>query len=105
LMPQVVKPRVYFAVLSHRAKIKVVELLTALRYEGVEAIMGFGDRSLKAQLREANRRQINYVVIIGDDELNQEIGQVKNMMESTQKAISFNRLVSFFKKECEHPAK
>jgi 3-methylcrotonyl-CoA carboxylase alpha subunit len=48
---------------------QVVSLLAELRAAGVDAMMAFGGRSMKAQMREANKRNAEYVVIIGEQEL------------------------------------
>jgi len=45
-----------------------VELLSTLRSSGVEAVMGFGDRSFKAQMRRADASGAQVAVIIGDNE-------------------------------------
>lgn len=51
------------------AKTAAVTLMTALREAGIRATMGFDDRSIKSQLRGANRAEARYALIIGDDEL------------------------------------
>lgn len=83
---------VYFAYLGKKGKIKVVELLSEFRKRGCRAVMGFASRSLKAQLREANKLNAVYSVIIGDDEVEQNRAQVKNMRTSGQEFISFEKL-------------
>jgi len=46
-----------------------VQLLTALREAGVRATMGLDDRSLKAQLRNANRAGASYALVLGEQEM------------------------------------
>ncbi len=51
-----------------------IALADELRTAGVGASLTFGDRSLKAQMRQANRSGARYVAIIGPDEL--DAGQI-----------------------------
>ena len=53
-------------------------------------------RSLKAQLREANRMDVKHVVIIGEEELEKNMGTIKNMATSDQVQISFTDIVNYF---------
>lgn len=94
----VVKPQVYFVVLNQHVKSKVIEILTNLRREGIETVMGFGNRSLKAQMREANRREVQFTAIIGEEEIQKGIVQVKNMKESSQISMPIDQLTNYFKK-------
>lgn len=89
-------PLAYFASQGDEARQKTVELLSALREKGIRAMMGFGDRSLKAQLREANRRDVRYTVIIGEDELARQGISVKAMDGSGQEFVLWKDLLEFF---------
>ena len=51
-------------------------------------------RSMKAQMREANRQGARYVAIIGDDELSQGVVQLKNFETGEQKPVAFNQVAS-----------
>ena len=61
--------------------------------------MGFGSRSLKAQLREANRCGAEYTVILGEEELANGEAQVKVMEGGAQESVALKDLISFLKKE------
>ena len=49
--------------------------------------MDYLRRSMKAQLREANRLGAEYVLIIGSEELKDGTVQLKNLKTGSQKAI------------------
>jgi histidyl-tRNA synthetase len=51
------------------AKTVAITLMNALREASIPTTMGFDDRSIRAQLRGANRAKVRYALIIGDDEL------------------------------------
>ena len=55
-------------------------------------------RSLKAQLREANRQNSRFAVIIGEEEVQNQTAQVRNMETSEQVAVSFGEIQNYFSK-------
>jgi histidyl-tRNA synthetase len=73
-VPGLPKPQVALIYRGPEAKTRAVDLLNALRAAGLRAILGYGDRSLKAQLRNADRSGVRYAAILGDDEM--AMGQV-----------------------------
>ncbi|MEJ2054827.1 MAG: His/Gly/Thr/Pro-type tRNA ligase C-terminal domain-containing protein, partial [Calditrichaceae bacterium] len=52
-------------------------------------------RSVKAQMREANRQNAAFVILLGEDELNKKTFSVKLMEQGTQVEIPFDKLISF----------
>ena len=97
-VPGAGKPQVYFAYQGDEAKNQIVRFLIRFREAGIKSIMGFGSRSLKAQLREANRRGARHTVIIGEEELKNRIAQIKDMEGSTQESIPWEELIDYFQK-------
>jgi histidyl-tRNA synthetase len=79
-VPGLPVPQVALAYLGTDAKGRALELLNDLRAAGLRAVIGFGDRSLKAQLRGANRAGVTYTVILGDDEMAQGKVSVQPML-------------------------
>jgi len=96
LKPQ--KPVAFFAIQSSKAKLWVVKTVSDLRGELVPVVMAFGSRSLKAQLREANKRSVRFTVIIGDEEFEKKKVQVKVMDEQKTLEIPFDDIVTFLMK-------
>lgn len=70
-----------------------LRLLAALRAAGIAADTDYLGRSMKAQMKEANRRQCRFAVIVGDDELAQETATVRDMTLSRQEQVPFTDLV------------
>ena len=66
--------------------LRVAEIL---RQRGFKLINEINRRSMKAQLREANRLNARYAIIIGEDEVNQNKVIIKNLSEGTQIDLSF----------------
>ena len=55
-------------------------------------------RSLKSQMREANRQKCSYVIIIGENELKNKIVLIKNMKNGEQENIAIKDLNTYFDK-------
>jgi len=96
-IPDLTKPTVFFAYQGETGKNLSVKLLSQLRDHGLQSIMAFGSRSLKAQLREANRKEAAFTIIIGDSEIEKGEVQIKSMKDSTQEMIPRDQIISFFK--------
>jgi histidyl-tRNA synthetase len=77
--PGLPAPQVALAPIGQEAKVRALQLLSDLRGGGIRAVIGFGDRSLRAQLRGANRSQVAYAVILGDDEMAAGQARIQDM--------------------------
>jgi histidyl-tRNA synthetase len=82
------KPAVFVAYLNDSAKLAAVKLVTELRSAGIAARIAFGGRSLKAQMKDANRTQCRYVLIIGDDEVANDTVILRDLDKSEQQTIT-----------------
>ena len=69
----------FIAPISHPAKALAFKLLTQLRIAGISCDMAFGDRALKGAMKAADKSGAKYGLVIGDDEINSGIGQLKLM--------------------------
>lgn len=68
-------------------------LMQSLRMRGIEAAMDLGGRSMKAQMRAANKANSRYVVIRGDDEMERGTFQFKQMSDGMQEELEFPQLM------------
>lgn len=93
--PKAETPRVFFAALGDEAEAWVFKTVHALRDQGIHAAHDLKGRSLKAQMREANRQDAPYTVIIGGNELADGSAQVKTMATGEQTAVSFENLADY----------
>ena len=69
----------FIAPISHPAKALAFKLLTQLRIAGISCDMAFGDRALKGAMKAADKSGAKYGLVIGDDEINSGLGQLKLM--------------------------
>ncbi len=91
-VPPAEPPAVYLIALGEKAMAAMHVRMHELRVKGISCDMDFLNRSLKAQMREANRTGAPTVVIAGDQELEQNVCVVKNMGSGEQVTVSPERL-------------
>ncbi len=78
----------YLAVLHQDAMEKAMILTQRLRGKGFHGEMGFQVKSIKSQLRSANKKNVKTCLLIGLDELKGGQVQVKDMSTGVQRAVS-----------------
>jgi len=88
-------PGVYIAPLGEVAQAKAFELTLALRDKGIYTEKDYLNRSLKAQMKSADRMNAQFVIIVGEDELNKGVAVVRTMADSTQEEVALDALVAY----------
>ena len=83
-------PKLYIAALGERATIKALAITERLRKEGKYAECDVVGRSLKAQMKYANKIGAEYTLIIGDSEIDSGKAQLKNMSDSSQVEVDID---------------
>jgi histidyl-tRNA synthetase len=73
---------------------KSFAFLSDLQNKDIKGDMDFSGKSLKAQLRRADKLRARYVLILGEDELMSNQALLKNMDHGTQETISLENLMS-----------
>jgi histidyl-tRNA synthetase len=90
-------PFVFIATIGESAGKEGLIIANRLREEGIWAELGYTGNSLKSQLRRADRLSADYVLIIGDDEINSGRLKWKRLSDGTQGEIPSSDVYSFFK--------
>lgn len=72
-------PEVFVATLGDKPRETGIKLLADLRRAGIAAETDYSGKSLKSQMKAADREQSRLVAIIGDDELSRGLVKVRNM--------------------------
>ena len=85
---------VFIVALGDTVQAKAFEILANLRRGGFKAAMDFAGRSMKAQMKQANKANAKFTIILGEDELQANSVVLKNMNESTQETISIDELLN-----------
>ena len=90
-------PNLFIAALGEKAQLKAFELVNQLHLQGVKAEIDYEGRSLKAQMRRANKFNSRYVLIIGEEELKRGRAIMRDMEEKVQEEISLNKAIEEIK--------
>ncbi|MBO5397043.1 MAG: histidine--tRNA ligase [Clostridia bacterium] len=78
-LPEDPRPYLYIAPASPEQGPLAMKIVNDLRYEGISALTDLGERSLKAQMKYANKKNAMYTAVLGEDEANKGTVNVKNM--------------------------
>jgi histidyl-tRNA synthetase len=88
------RPILYVAPLGSGAVAKALSIVSSLRDKGLYAECDICQRSLKAQMKYADKLGAKYTLIIGDSELESGKAQLKNMEKSEQREIEIDNIFS-----------
>lgn len=85
---------VFVVALGVTAQKPAFKLLCDLRAKSIKASMDFAGRSLKAQMKQANKAMARYVVMLGENEVNESCVILKDMITSDQEKIAIQEIVN-----------
>jgi histidyl-tRNA synthetase len=86
--PPLPAPRVQVSPLGEAAQISAMLLVRELRAAGIGSVVAFGNRSLKAQLKSADKANLAFTLILGEQELAAGAVVVRDMNTSQQTRVS-----------------
>ena len=95
---------VYIIGLDDPSRRWAAAMARTLRHAGLSTEHDLLRRSMKAQMREANRRGARLVVIAGENEIAAREAQVKEMQSGTQRGIPFDDLAGELLRAAREPA-
>ncbi len=85
-------PKLYIAALGAAAQLKSLCMAEELRNKGLYVECDLVGRSLKAQMKYANKIGADYTLILGDNEIETGRAMLRSMKDSTQIEIGFDEL-------------
>jgi histidyl-tRNA synthetase len=85
-------PSFVFVLTEPAARERIFALMSELRRAGVGATMDLGGRSLKGQMKQADRLGASFAVIIGPDEWARERAAVRDLRAQEQDEVAFANL-------------
>lgn len=80
-LPEPEKPKLYVAPMGDKAAVYALKAVEQLRRAGIYAECDICSRSLKAQMKYADKIGAQYVLVVGDNELDSGVAQLKNMRD------------------------
>ena len=93
-----VHPLLYLASADEQGKQWVIRQAQQMRREGIACEVDLLNRSLKAQMREADRQLARYVCIIGQNEIEQRQALLKDMQSGKELPIKLIDIVQELQK-------
>lgn len=90
------KPQLYIASMGTEAAIAAQKLVFDLRKAGVSAEFDHMARSLKAQMKYADKLGAKYTIVLGDNEIESGIAKIKDMLTGEQTETKLDNLSEFF---------
>ncbi|HAA34617.1 MAG TPA: histidine--tRNA ligase [Firmicutes bacterium] len=100
LWPEESEPEgVFMAVQDSGLKEEALSMLYSLREKGLRADTDFLNRSLKAQMKFANRNGFRYVIIFGEEEKLKNQIKLRDMLKGEQLELSFAEALDILVKE------
>jgi len=96
-IPALPGPDVFIAYLEGEAKTEAMKLASDLRKAGIGVIMATGDKSLRAQMRQADSLEIAYALILGEQEIRKRNVMLRDMRSGEQKTVPCAEIAGFLK--------
>ena len=94
LLPDTKKQADAFVVaLGEAAQKPAFRLLQQLRSAGLTALMDYAGRSMKAQMKQAGKAGARFALILGEDEIKENVVMLKDMEKSQQQKVSLDEVI------------
>jgi len=92
-------PRLFIAALGEESYKEAYQLINRLHLEGIRAELDYEGKSLKSQMRRADKLKARFVLILGEEELKRGRVVLRNMETKSQEEILLQGLVDNLKKK------
>ncbi|HAP34706.1 MAG TPA: histidine--tRNA ligase [Bacteroidetes bacterium] len=96
IQPPQRNPKIFIAAADEASREWVLTTTMRLRSAGISAETDLLSRSLKAQMKEADRQRSEFALVIGTMELESGKGLLKNLGDHTQQEIVLSDILTFF---------
>lgn len=90
-------PEIFIGSMGEAGFLRAQELVYALRKAGIRAESDLLNRSVKAQMKYADKIKARFTLILGETELMENYANIKNMQTGEQEKVALDTLVLKFK--------
>ncbi len=87
----------FLAIIGEKTKDQAPALLNRLRKNGVSADMDYLSRKVKGQFKQADRSGAKFVAVLGEEELEKQVINVKRLSDGSQTEVPIEELEAFIK--------
>ncbi len=95
-------PDLFVAALGEETYKQAYQLVNQLHLQGIQAELDYEGKSLKSQMRRANKLKARYVLILGEEELKKGRAVLRNMETKSQDEIPIEGVVDTLKSRIFH---
>lgn len=95
--PEKPVPSIYIGGMDEASRQKAFALVSDLRLQGISAECDLMNRSVKAQLKYADKCGARFVAIIGENEMQNGVVELKKMSDGSRQSVAFADIYSFIK--------
>lgn len=88
-------PQIYLGAIGENAQKEAFKIVYALRNNGISAEFDHMKKSVKAQMKLADKIGAKYTAILGDNEIETKTINIKNMQNGETKEISLDALINW----------
>ncbi|MBI4034063.1 MAG: histidine--tRNA ligase [Candidatus Brennerbacteria bacterium] len=92
------KRKIFFIAIGEEAKKASLKFISSLRRAGVKTLESLGKKSLKAQLKMADKQKAKFAVIVGQKEIFEGSAIIRDMETGAQETVTVDKLVETVKK-------
>ncbi|HKM38763.1 MAG TPA: histidine--tRNA ligase [bacterium] len=96
-VPDKNQPVAYIVTLSPEDNQTAFAILTHLRRAGIASDKDYRETSLRAQFKAADRRQAQFTILVGGDELTRDAVAVRNMVTGEQREVEIDGLTTYLR--------
>ncbi|MBO6052368.1 MAG: histidine--tRNA ligase [Clostridia bacterium] len=93
--PALAVPELYIAAMGQKAAVRAAVIVKELRARGINAESDIMGRSLKAQMKYADKIAARFTLILGDNEMESGRANVKEMATSEQTEVALDAIADF----------
>ena len=74
-------------------EVECMSIATTLRDNGIKVMIEMNKRKLKKSFEFANKTNIKYVIVVGENEIKESKYSLKNMLDGTQELLSIDEII------------
>lgn len=94
--PEPSRPDLFIVAMGEKATLKAVEIAKDMRDEGFSVVYDLNGRSLRAQMKYADKLGSKFNVVIGDNEVENKVVSLKDMATGESSEINLDTFVNGF---------
>lgn len=88
IFPDEKKLKLFIVTIGDESRDLAIRLISKFRSENIKCDTDYLNRSVKSQMKEANRQKAEYVIVLGEEEMRSDSVKLKNMSDGTEAEIS-----------------